>query len=145
MYIWPPKLEILVKNVKCAYVQCQYGFPPNLNLTVYGWKHDELNRVLQPKGIPFEVTPAPAEIIKLIKCICSSTKQCPMRRCSCSGNVPKSLMFTISMWSLLATYPQSTRWINRIIYFVVHWDSKETFSLLLGCVSWNLESNFKSF
>ena len=66
---------------------------PNLDPTKYGWEQDKINEVLCLIGILAGVSAAPPEVLKLIKCTCSSTKSCSTRRCSCvAANVARSLM-----------------------------------------------------
>ena len=59
----------------------------------YGWEQDKINEVMCLIGIPAGVSAAPPEVLKIIKCTCSSPKSCSTRRCSCvAGNVTCSLM-----------------------------------------------------
>ena len=55
--------------------------PPNLDPTFYGWVRDEINKILYPVGIPEGISPAPPEVLSLIKCNCSTNKPCSSKRC----------------------------------------------------------------
>ena len=56
--------------------------PPNLDPMFYGKVRDEINKILCPFGIPEIVSPAPPEILDIIKCNCSSKKLCSSKRCT---------------------------------------------------------------
>ena len=95
----PPTHETFSENVKRAHFQSAVWLSamtlnlPNLDPTKYGWEQDKINEVLCLIGIPAGVSAAPPEVLKLIKCTCSSTKSCSTRRCSCvAANVARSLM-----------------------------------------------------
>ena len=57
--------------------------PPNLDPTFCGWVRDETNKILCPVGITEGISPAPAEVLNLIKCKCSSNKRCSSKRYTC--------------------------------------------------------------
>ena len=60
--------------------------PPKLDPTYFVWeKNDKLN-TLMPIGVPRDRKPAPDEVLKTIKCSCTSEKPCATKRCSCSSS-----------------------------------------------------------
>uniref|UniRef100_A0A8C4NFY1 Uncharacterized protein n=1 Tax=Eptatretus burgeri TaxID=7764 RepID=A0A8C4NFY1_EPTBU len=59
--------------------------PPPLDPTQYGWKLDEASKSLLPIMLPPNVALAPPEILELIRCGCSSDKQCYTTQCRCTA------------------------------------------------------------
>ena len=87
----PPSTEVLIENIKRAHYQVAIWKnsdklnPPLLDPCDYGWYRDEATRCLLPVMIPAGIKPAPPEVLKLIRCSCSSEAPCsPSSRCSCS-------------------------------------------------------------
>ena len=54
--------------------------PPVLNPEHYGWKYDDDEEIMVPIALPVDVDEAPVEVLKMIKCGCST---CSTARCSC--------------------------------------------------------------
>ena len=87
----PATVEVLTENIKRAHYQTaiwKYSDqqnPPPLDPCDYGWYKDDDTRCLLPVMIPTGVKAAPPEVLKLIRCNCSSDSPCsPSSRCSCS-------------------------------------------------------------
>lgn len=87
----PATLEVLTENIKRAHYQTaiwkhsHLQSPPTLNPIDYGWFKESNSSCLLPVMIPTGVRAAPAEVLKLIRCTCSSDSPCgPTSRCSCS-------------------------------------------------------------
>ena len=87
----PATIEVLTENIKRAHYQTaiwkhsDQGNPPPLDPSYYGWYKDDNNHCLMPVMIPTGVKAAPPEVLKLIRCNCSSDSPCsPSSRCSCS-------------------------------------------------------------
>ena len=59
--------------------------PPDLNPLSHGWADGPEHIGMVPLGIPNGVSPVPEEILKMIKCGCSSMSRCSSMRCSCSS------------------------------------------------------------
>ena len=60
-----------------------YRSPPQLNPLDHGWikGREGLRPICTPKHVP----PAPEQVLKLIKCGCSSSNPCSTSCCSCSS------------------------------------------------------------
>ena len=56
---------------------------PDLNPVHHGWSLNADTNKLEPKALPAYVSPAPASVLKMIKCGCSSSQPCSTARCSC--------------------------------------------------------------
>jgi hypothetical protein len=87
----PPTTEAFTENVKRAHLQvCIWKNaleldPPNLEPTSYGWIKEESTKSLFPTTVPANVQLAPDDILKLIKCTCSSASPCKYSKCGCNG------------------------------------------------------------
>lgn len=61
--------------------------PPALSPTDHGWHHStEGSTILFPTVVPPDTPLAPADLLKLVKCNCSSERSCATRRCGCRAN-----------------------------------------------------------
>ena len=86
----PPTTESFAENVKRAHLQaCVWKHaldqnPPDMSSVEYGWVHSEATQSLTPRTVPDSVSPAPASIMKLIKCQCESGSSCANGRCGCN-------------------------------------------------------------
>ena len=87
----PATIEVLTENIKRAHFQTaiwkhsHLQNPPTLDPIDYGWYKDTFTSCLMPVMIPTGIKAAPAEVLKLIRCNCSSDSPCgPTSRCSCS-------------------------------------------------------------
>ena len=94
----PPTLEVFKDNIKMAHFQACIGKaaldqePPNLDPLKFGWVKDDLAKSLCAVPLPQDVPLAPAELLKMIQCMCSSDQFCSSLRCGCvSGQLPCSL------------------------------------------------------
>ena len=66
--------------------------PPNLDPLNFGWVKDDPAKSLGAVPLPQDVPLAPAELLKMIQCMCSSDQPCSSLRCGCnSGQLPCSL------------------------------------------------------
>ena len=87
----PATLEVLTENIKRAHYQTaiwkhsHLQSPPTLNPIDYGWFKESNSSCLLSVMIPTGVKAAPAEVLKLIRCTCSSDSPCgPTSWCSSS-------------------------------------------------------------
>ena len=63
--------------------------PPSLNPTEHGYIREESSKSLLPKPIDEDVSLAPQEILKLIRCSCDSETPCKSGICGCvRGRLP---------------------------------------------------------
>ena len=46
-----------------------------------GWARDETSNVLNPIPLPSHISPAPKDVMKMVRCGCSSTQPCSTTRC----------------------------------------------------------------
>lgn len=89
--VLPPTTEAFEMHVNRSHLQAAIWRcalnpdPPELNPAQYGWMYDSPNQCFSPVAIPPGVSPAPVEVLKLIKCGCSSSHPCTTSRCSCSS------------------------------------------------------------
>ena len=95
----PPTTEAFEQNVQKAHIQkwksANEPDPPQLDPTEYGWTCDEASKSLIPIMVSSEVKMAPPEVLKLIRCGCSSSNPCSTARCSCSASkLPCTLFCT---------------------------------------------------
>ena len=67
--------------------------PPALVPTDHGWYHSDGSTMLFPTIVPQGIPLAPADLLKLIKCGCSSDKPCSSKRCSCKTNALRCTTF----------------------------------------------------
>ena len=56
--------------------------PPALSPMYYGWTLDESKQLLRSVPLPDDVSPAPMDVLQLIRCGCSSDMPCMTARCS---------------------------------------------------------------
>ena len=57
--------------------------PPALSPIHHGWTLDESKQLLRSVPLPDNVSPAPMDVLQLIRCGCSSEMPCMTARCSC--------------------------------------------------------------
>ncbi len=57
--------------------------PPNLATTDYGWAKDKYSKSLTAVTLPSDASLAPATVMQMIKCGCSSEQPCTTARCGC--------------------------------------------------------------
>ncbi|KAG0714834.1 hypothetical protein GWK47_013366 [Chionoecetes opilio] len=81
--------EAFVENVKRAHFQaCIWrsaltGEAPDMDPLENGWVSDDDFGVLMPVTLPSQTEIAPAAVMKLIQCGCSSETPCSTERCGC--------------------------------------------------------------
>ncbi|KAG0710469.1 hypothetical protein GWK47_022723 [Chionoecetes opilio] len=85
----PPTSEAFVENVKRAHFQaCIWRSAltreaPDMDPLENGWVSDDDFGVLIPVTLPPQTEIAPAAVMKLIQCGCSSETPCSTERCGC--------------------------------------------------------------
>lgn len=85
----PPTTEAFTENVKRAHLQTwiwrkALDLNPNVpDPTNYGYTKEEKTKSLLPVTVPPQVQLAPASILKLIRCTCSSDMPCRTSGCGC--------------------------------------------------------------
>ena len=85
----PPTNEAFRENVARAHLQvaiwrhASEPNPPDLNPVNFGWMKDESSDALLPVTVPRNVTLAPEDVLKMIKCACESDMPCKTKRCGC--------------------------------------------------------------
>jgi len=95
----PPTDEAFMENVARAHLQVAVwkkaidAMQPVLDATVYGWYHEQGSSSLSPTPLPENVPLAPEELLKLIRCTCSSENACKTRRCSCNSSTLACTIF----------------------------------------------------
>ena len=86
----PPTTEAFSENVKRAHLQTFIWknalelCPPSLDPTSYGFIKEEETKSLVPVTVPANVPLAPDNILKLIRCSCSSESPCKSSSCRCN-------------------------------------------------------------
>ncbi len=81
----PPTTEAFSENVKRAHLQTFIWknalqlHPQKLEPSDYGWMKEESMKSLRPTTVPVDTPLAPSNILKLIRCTCSSEKKNPMQ------------------------------------------------------------------
>ena len=91
LMVLPPTRESFQEHVKRAHLQAATwrsalaSEPPALNAVHYGWSMKTGSNILEPVGLPPDVSPAPVDVLKMIKCGCASSHPCSSARCSCSS------------------------------------------------------------
>ena len=87
----PPTTATFSTHVHRAHVQAAIWRaalevnPPMVEFT-HGWTKDEVSSTLIPCPLPQDVKPAPDDVLKRIRCGCSSTRPCATARCSCPAS-----------------------------------------------------------
>jgi len=96
----PPTNEAFEEHVYRAHLQTAIwkavleADPPSLNPVNYGWSLDRTTGILVPVTLPIGVSPAPLDVLKMIKCGCSPLRPCASSAaqlscsmfCGCHGN-----------------------------------------------------------
>ena len=59
--------------------------PPDLNAEHFGWYLNVETNILEPVILPANVLLTPLNVLKIIKCGCSSSLPCSTSRCNCSS------------------------------------------------------------
>ena len=95
----PPTTEAFEQNVRRAHHQVAHwysalsGDPPNLSAVEHGWEADETNKCLIPRNMRDGVPYAPEDILKLVRCGCTSDRACSSGKCGCMGRQLPCTMF----------------------------------------------------
>lgn len=85
----PPTSESFAENVKRAHIQLVIWKnaleqdPPSMDPTDFGWIKDKHSKSLIPVMIPEGVSPAPTEVLQIIRCGCASKEPCANAKCGC--------------------------------------------------------------
>ena len=86
----PPTSEAFEEHVKRAHFQTaiwKYALhpdPPKWDPTKFGWCKHETSKSLVPVTVADGVEPAPPEVLKMIRCGCSSDEACSAGKCGCN-------------------------------------------------------------
>ncbi|KAG0717404.1 hypothetical protein GWK47_008061 [Chionoecetes opilio] len=98
----PPTSEAFVENVNRAHFQaCIWrsaltGEAPDMDPLDNDWVSDDDFGVLMPVTLPPQTEIAPAAVMKLIQCGCSSETPCSTERCGCvAGQMSCSAFFAV--------------------------------------------------
>ena len=89
LQILPPTNEAFVENVVRAHLQeaiwkqAQQRNPPNIDPLMHGGTQREGSTSLTPTTVANDVTIASDELLKMIKCSCSSATPCKYQHCGC--------------------------------------------------------------
>lgn len=87
----PPTNEAFKENVARAHLQVAVWRntlqpdPPRMDPTAFGWSHEAGSKTLFPKTLPSDTPLAPDDLLKLIRCSCSSEMPCKTQRCGCNS------------------------------------------------------------
>ena len=87
----PPTNEAFNENVARAQLQVAvWGNalqpdPPAIDTTAFGWSLEEASNTLIPTTRPSDTPLAPDDLLKPVRCSCSSETTCKTQRCGCSS------------------------------------------------------------
>ena len=87
----PPTMETFSEHVKRAHLQgvkwkkSLNGKEKPLLPEDFGWRYDEKNSTYFPVALPLGCKAAPDDILKMVKCGCTSERPCSSLRCSCAS------------------------------------------------------------
>ena len=86
----PPTTEAFSQHVQRAHLQAAIWrstleADPPIVQHIYGWTKEDTSNKLVPLPLPPDVTSAPDEVLKMIRCSCRSVQPCATTRCSCSA------------------------------------------------------------
>ncbi len=86
----PPTTEAFALHVQraqfqaCIWKAALNRDPPHLDPVEYGWKPHQPTQSLHPVLLPANTMPAPAQVMTLLCCSCSSEEACASRKCTCN-------------------------------------------------------------
>ena len=100
-YVLPESTRCIHWVVICR--DCPKKDSPTLALTEYGWYHLEGSIILFPTIVPQDTPLAPADLLKLNKCGCSSDHSSTNKKCSCKVN---ALYSATAVGRMIATTKQ---------------------------------------
>ena len=84
----PPTTEAFTQNVYCSHFQtaiwksANQCDPPEMDPCNYGWVRSETMQTLDPETLRENVPLAPAEVLEMIRCACSTDNLCLSARCA---------------------------------------------------------------
>ena len=84
----PPTRGAFQEHSRRSHFQCMIWLaadqssPPDVNPLQFGWKLEEGSR-LSPVMLPAGTASVPKEVLKLVKCGCTTQQCCSTNRCSC--------------------------------------------------------------
>ena len=87
----PPTNETFNENVARAHLQVAVGRnalqpdPPAIDPAAFVWSLVEGSKTLIPTAFPGDTPLAPDDLLKLVRCSCSSEITCKTQRCGCSS------------------------------------------------------------
>ena len=87
----PPTNEAFNENVARAHLQVAVWRkalqpdPPAIDPTAFGWSREEGSKTLILTTLPSDTPLAPDDLLKLVRCSCSSETPCKTQRCGCSS------------------------------------------------------------
>ena len=87
----PPTTDAFKQHVYQAHFQAALwraildADPPVCDHIHHGWSHDQTSNILLPVPLLPDVYPAATEVLRMIRCGCSSVRPCSTNRCSCSA------------------------------------------------------------
>ena len=81
----PPTTEAFMQNAKRAHFQVAQWYAASLDPRDYGWEADDTNKSLLPTTVAEGVALAPDDVLKLIRCGCTSESACKRGNCGCTG------------------------------------------------------------
>ena len=64
-------------------IEGSYENIPVRNAADYGWLADHVTETLLPVSLPAVTIPAPAPVLSLLYCTCSTNDPCSSRKCAC--------------------------------------------------------------
>ena len=109
----PPTTEAFSENVKRAHLQTFIWKnalqlqPQSLEATDYGWTKNMTMKSLKPTTVPVNTPLAPSNILKMIRCTCSSETPCKTSRCGCNNAKLPCTIFCLCH-TLTASYNEQT-------------------------------------
>ena len=109
----PPTTEAFEMNVARAHFQVATWRhtgdpdPPLLNPEMHGWCREGTS--LTPIALPPNVSQAPDQLLKLIKCTCESAQTCKSKQCGCNTADMACTDFCACQTTLGTCFNQKTR------------------------------------
>ena len=96
----PPTNEAFNENVGRAHLQVAVWRnalqpdPPAIDTTAFGWSLKEASKTLIPTTLPSYTPLAPDDLLKPVRCSCSSETPCKTHICGCSSASLACLVFS---------------------------------------------------
>ena len=95
----PPTRTAFVQNSLRAHYQLAVWKaaleenPPSLNPCELWWQEQEGSNRIFPTIVPADISLAPPDLVKIVRCGCSSTTPCQSKRCGCRSHGLLCTMF----------------------------------------------------